>query len=511
MSDSRPIGVFDSGVGGLTVVRKLAEEFPRESFLYLGDTARVPYGNKSPRTVERYSLGCQQFLLVARRQARRSPATRPRRTRCRRSTSASPVPVDRRGRARRARRARAATEHGGYRRDRHAGTVRSGAYARRSRRAIPARGRSSRACPLFVPLAEEGWIDDDIAELVAPRYLAAVRDGSADRHARARLHALPAAEGDDRGDAARCRARRLGGGRLRGGRRAVDAGTSKRGRFGIPCLRDRQRGKVSARRGEVSRPSPRPSRARGDHRLSGSRIDGRGPADLRPISIETGVSRYAEGSALITQGETKVLCTASIEDRVPPFLKNSGTGWVTAEYGMLPRSTHTRSAREAARGKQGRPYPGDPASHRPGPAKRRRPEGFWREDLHSGLRRPSGGRRHAVRGDQRGLRRAGARVRESRGKPLLPELADARNARRGLRRARQRNGAARPLLRGGLHGPGRFQHRRHGIRQVRGSPDDGGAGTFLQAGARRDALSLREASKTSSTPSGASSGRSSRP
>ncbi len=87
--------------------------------------------------------------------------------------------------------------------------------------------------------------------------------------------------------------------------------------------------------------------------MSGSRIDGRGPADLRPISIETGVSRYAEGSALITQGQTKVLCTASIEDKVPPFLKNSGTGWVTAEYGMLPRSTHTRSAREAARGKQG--------------------------------------------------------------------------------------------------------------------------------------------------------------
>ncbi|MGH9443950.1 MAG: ribonuclease PH [Thermoanaerobaculia bacterium] len=87
--------------------------------------------------------------------------------------------------------------------------------------------------------------------------------------------------------------------------------------------------------------------------MSSKRIDGRGPSDLRPISIETGVSRYAEGSALIVQGQTKVLCTASIEERVPPFLKNSGTGWVTAEYGMLPRSTHTRSAREAARGKQG--------------------------------------------------------------------------------------------------------------------------------------------------------------
>ena len=83
------------------------------------------------------------------------------------------------------------------------------------------------------------------------------------------------------------------------------------------------------------------------------RGDGRAASELRPVAIETGASRWAEGSALITQGETKVLCTVSVEDKVPPFLKGSGTGWVTAEYGMLPRATHTRSAREAAKGKQG--------------------------------------------------------------------------------------------------------------------------------------------------------------
>src|SRR5262245_39969202 len=83
------------------------------------------------------------------------------------------------------------------------------------------------------------------------------------------------------------------------------------------------------------------------------RPDGRKPGDLRPLSLETGVSRHAEGSALIALGDTKVLCTASVEDRVPLFLKGSGSGWVTAEYGMLPRATHTRSAREAAQGKQG--------------------------------------------------------------------------------------------------------------------------------------------------------------
>jgi ribonuclease PH len=86
---------------------------------------------------------------------------------------------------------------------------------------------------------------------------------------------------------------------------------------------------------------------------STSRPDGRKPAEMRAVTIETGVARHAEGSALIALGDTKVLCAASIEDRVPPFLKGTGSGWVTAEYGMLPRATHTRSAREAAQGRQG--------------------------------------------------------------------------------------------------------------------------------------------------------------
>lgn len=73
---------------------------------------------------------------------------------------------------------------------------------------------------------------------------------------------------------------------------------------------------------------------------------------LRSVSLEPDFARHAEGSCLVRFGDTHVLCTASVEERVPPFLKNSGKGWVTAEYGMLPRSTHTRSAREAARGKQ---------------------------------------------------------------------------------------------------------------------------------------------------------------
>ena len=79
----------------------------------------------------------------------------------------------------------------------------------------------------------------------------------------------------------------------------------------------------------------------------------RGPRDLRPITIEPGYLRHAEGSALISMGDTKVLCAASVEPRVPGWLRGSGAGWVTAEYGMLPRATNTRNDREAARGKQG--------------------------------------------------------------------------------------------------------------------------------------------------------------
>jgi ribonuclease PH len=73
---------------------------------------------------------------------------------------------------------------------------------------------------------------------------------------------------------------------------------------------------------------------------------------MRAVSLEPGFAKYAEGSCLIRFGDTHVLCTASVEEKVPPFLRNTGRGWVTAEYGMLPRSTHTRTDREAARGKQ---------------------------------------------------------------------------------------------------------------------------------------------------------------
>lgn len=83
------------------------------------------------------------------------------------------------------------------------------------------------------------------------------------------------------------------------------------------------------------------------------RSNGRSSADLRPVSIIRNYLKHAEGSVLVSFGDTKVICTASVEESVPPFLRGKGTGWVTAEYSMLPRATHTRSPREATKGKIG--------------------------------------------------------------------------------------------------------------------------------------------------------------
>ena len=87
--------------------------------------------------------------------------------------------------------------------------------------------------------------------------------------------------------------------------------------------------------------------------MSFARPSGRAPEQMRTVAIERGFTRHAEGSVLVRFGDTRVLCTASVENRAPGFLRGKGQGWVTAEYGMLPRATHTRGDREAARGKQG--------------------------------------------------------------------------------------------------------------------------------------------------------------
>ncbi|MBC8068834.1 MAG: glutamate racemase [Deltaproteobacteria bacterium] len=171
-SRRRAIGVFDSGVGGLTVVRALRAVLPGEDIIYLGDTARVPYGSKSPRTVERYSLTCQRFLLERDVKLVLIACNTVSATALPALAAASPVTVI------------GAVEPGATRalaatRNHHIGvigtlaTVRSGAYVQSIATRSAEAKVTTAACPLLVPLAEEGWTDsdDDIARSVARRYL----------------------------------------------------------------------------------------------------------------------------------------------------------------------------------------------------------------------------------------------------------------------------------------------------------------------------------------------------
>src|SRR5206468_1209305 len=105
-------------------------------------------------------------------------------------------------------------------------------------------------------------------------------------------------------------------------------------------------------RGRVVR-SRRDAATVGRDRVTYARADGRGPTELRPITIKTGVSKFAEGSARISFGDTEVLCLATLQESVPKHLEGKGTGWVTAEYAMLPRSTPERSQRESIAGRPG--------------------------------------------------------------------------------------------------------------------------------------------------------------
>lgn len=170
MSDPRPIGVFDSGIGGLTVVKALSELLPDENIFYLGDTARVPYGGKSATTVERYSLEMTDILLdedVKLVVIACNSASAVALATLEQTLSVPVLGVIKPG----AQAAVAAT------RNRHVGvigtraTIKSGAYERELRALDPGIRTSVRACPLLVPLIEEGWLDDDLTDRVIARYL----------------------------------------------------------------------------------------------------------------------------------------------------------------------------------------------------------------------------------------------------------------------------------------------------------------------------------------------------
>ena len=160
----------------------------------------------------------------------------------------------------------------------------------------------------------------------------------------------------------------------------------------------------------------------------------RAPDELRAVTLERGIAKHAEGSCLVRFGDTHVLCTASLAEQVPNWLRGGGKGWVTAEYGMLPRATHERMRREATQGHQGgRTLEIQRLIGRVA-ARRRRPEGARRAADHRRLRRAAGGRRNAHRRHHRRMGGAPRRARVD---------ADALDDRRGRARRPRRRGVLR--------------------------------------------------------------------
>ena len=177
--NDRPVGIFDSGIGGLTVARAIYDRLPHESTIYFGDTARVPYGPKSPETVRRYSLEILHWLLAQDVKAvviACNTSTAHALDALRAATSVPVIGVIEPG----ARAAAGARRGGAIGVIGTAGTIHSNAYARAIQSIAPGVRVEQQACPLFVPLVEEGWFAHPAAELIAEEYLKPIREASVD-------------------------------------------------------------------------------------------------------------------------------------------------------------------------------------------------------------------------------------------------------------------------------------------------------------------------------------------
>ncbi len=189
------------------------------------------------------------------------------------------------------------------------------------------------------------------------------------------------------------------------------------------------------------------------------RASGRAADQLRPVRFTRRYTSHAEGSVLAEFGATRVLCTASVENGVPHFLRNSGRGWLTAEYGMLPRATHTRTRPRGGERPAGRAHAGNPAPDRQVAARLHRSRRHRRTHHHDRLRRAAGRRRHAHGRDHRRLRGArGCRGHADGPRPARAQ-SPARPDRGRLGRHRRRRRGARSRLRGGRGGRDRHECR----------------------------------------------------
>jgi ribonuclease PH/glutamate racemase len=369
----RPIGMFDSGFGGLTVARAVIDLLPHEDIVYIGDTGRYPYGAKPQSDVREYARQLawslvedfgSKAIIVA----------------CNTAAAAAldeleaelPVPVIsviEPG----ARALVSATRNGRVGVIGTVGTVMSGAYDRAVAATKVSVMLTTAACPGFVEFVERGITTGDEIAILADRMLAPLKAASIDTLLLGCTHypflakvigqamgpsVTLVSSADETAFAARDQLGSLGllrtEAKTDGAHQFLSSGDvlwfAELGRrlFGPELAAAEAWGPSVGRahRADERRIDPAPAG------VSMARPDGREPDELRPLTFQRDYTEMAAGSVLVSFGRTRVLCTASIDEDVPRWMKGKGKGWVTAEYSMLPGSSPERVDREAAKGKQ---------------------------------------------------------------------------------------------------------------------------------------------------------------
>ena len=360
----RPVGVFDSGVGGLTVLHELLVRLPHEDYLYLADSARLPYGSRAPGELEAFALEVAEAMLARRIKllvvacnsatAAALPALRER-------MMQTTLGVDVLGVVQPAAvQAVAATRRGKVGVLGTPATVATGAYGKAIAAVDPFVEVHEIPCGDLAMRIESGTIDQRLVEEVRG-YCAPLREAGVDTVILGCTHYPLVRPIIQRMLGPETTIVTSGAPLARQvehvlGTRGLDSPAAGEGRYDFLCT-----GSPAHLRGPghpLPPAAPRRGRARAARRGGGGmsatapeRSGGRAADDLRPVTIEPGFVQTATGSALIACGETRVICTASVQESVPRWMTGKGRGWVTAEYGMLPASTGERKARDVSKGR----------------------------------------------------------------------------------------------------------------------------------------------------------------
>ena len=358
-----PIAVFDSGVGGLTVLHECLVSLPHEDFVYLGDTARFPYGPRSRKELEAFALELARILLadgakllvVACNSATAAALPALRRELGGEVGIVSVVGPESRLAAR-------ATRNGEVGPARHPGDRRERRLRGRARtRPAVTPHLHPVACPELAPLIQAGGEVDERVVAQVEGYCDPLREADVDTVILGCTHyplvrpmlqrslgrgVKVVSSGQAIADEVEVALRQRG---PRARRRTAAASTASSARP-TPSRSARRHALPAAADGR-GRARARSLPRRRWRRLSGAQERRAAPDELRPLTIEPGFMRTATGSALMSMGGTRVICTASVDESVPKWMAGKGRGWVTAEYGMLPASTGERKQRDVSKGR----------------------------------------------------------------------------------------------------------------------------------------------------------------